>query len=94
MGRQIIKQPNGKYCVFSSIVDNIIMYDATEQDIIDWRIREEAERVTKDIKQIISDINAGEKAYGIFTKSYSQMLDTIEDIHGKEEAEKVQKLLG
>ena len=41
MGRQIIKQPNGKYCVFSSICDNIIYYDMTPGEIIEAYVEED-----------------------------------------------------
>ena len=36
MGRQIIKQPNGRFCVFSSIVDNVIWYDMEQKDIVEY----------------------------------------------------------
>ena len=32
MGRQIVRQPNGKLAGFSSIVDNFVWYDATEDE--------------------------------------------------------------
>lgn len=92
MGRQIIKQPNGKYCIFSSIVDNVIMCNATEQDIIDFRVKEHTEKIAKEIKEIIADLDKGKKPYH-FAKSYTEMLETIEDIHGKEEAENVRKVI-
>lgn len=33
MGQHIVKQPNGKYAIFSSIVDHFIAYDATPEEI-------------------------------------------------------------
>lgn len=33
MGRYILKQPNGLYCVWSSIVDAPIIYNATKEDL-------------------------------------------------------------
>ena len=32
MSRRVIKQPNGKFACFSSVVDHFIWYDATEEE--------------------------------------------------------------
>jgi len=94
MGRQIIKQPNGKYCVFSSIVDNVISYDMTEEEIINEFVAEAREDMEKRVKDIIAQLNNNEKPYYQFTYSYEKMLKTIENIHGKEEADKIRKIIG
>lgn len=44
MGQQIIKQPDGKLAVFSSIVDAFIVVDATPEEIVEWRAEEAAEK--------------------------------------------------
>lgn len=36
MGHQIIKQPDGRYLVWSTIVDDIVVYDADREEIIEW----------------------------------------------------------
>jgi enoyl reductase-like protein len=94
MGRQIIKQPNGKFCVFSSIVDNIISYDMTEEDIINEFVAESREDIERRVKEIISQLNNNEKPYYQFTHSYEEMLKTIKNIHGEEEADEVRKAIG
>ena len=33
MGQSIAKQPNGLYCIFSTIVDNITYYNLTKKDL-------------------------------------------------------------
>lgn len=93
MGRQIIKQPNGKYCVFSSVVDNIIMYDATEKDIVKFLAKESIERIKEDVKNTIGALNNCEKPYGQFTMNYKEMLNFISDVHGKKEEVKVKNLI-
>lgn len=48
MGAFICKQPNGKYCRFSTVVDTITQYNMTEEDYIEMcaeRAREEAREV-------------------------------------------------
>lgn len=45
MGAFIARQPNGLYCRYSSVVDNITHYNMTEEDYIELcieRVREEA----------------------------------------------------
>lgn len=41
MGRTILRQGNGLYCVFSSIVDDIIIKNATSKEIFDQYIEDE-----------------------------------------------------
>jgi hypothetical protein len=36
MGRQVVKQTNGLYSVWSSIVDDFLIEDKTEQEVRDW----------------------------------------------------------
>ena len=46
MGQQRIKQPNGKYCLFSSIVDNFTHYDMSEKEIVElWANKEKENHV-------------------------------------------------
>ena len=35
MSRQIIKQPNGKYALFSSVVDDFVLIDADPNEIVE-----------------------------------------------------------
>jgi len=35
MGKQIIKQSDGKYCIWSTIVDDILFYDMTKKEVYD-----------------------------------------------------------
>ena len=60
MGAFISKQPNGKYCRFSTVVDTITHYNMTEEEYIEMcaeRARKEArdvlERYTRPFQQVI-----------------------------------------
>ena len=85
MGRQIIKQPNGLYCIYSTVVDNIIYYDITREEWIELRAQEEKERVTENINELCDKIEKGERAYYQFTKSYEEILLRIKVVHGEKE---------
>lgn len=53
MGAFIAKQPNGLYCRYCSIVDNITHYNMTEEDYIELcveRAKEEAKAVLEKAK--------------------------------------------
>lgn len=50
MGSFIVKQPNGLYCRFSTVVDCPTHYNLTKEEYLDFRAeqaREEAENVLK-----------------------------------------------
>lgn len=93
MGKQIIKQPNGKYCLFSSVVDDVTIYDATPEELIDSFVEEERKRITNDVLRIVNELEAGEKAYYQFTLSFKEMLTRIAEVHGNKHSKEVQKLL-
>ena len=72
MGAFIAKQPNGLYCRYSSIVDNITHHNMTEEDYINLCV----ERAKEEAKEIL------EKA-----KPFSEVLerlypDTKRDLKG------------
>jgi hypothetical protein len=35
MARFIVKQPNGKYCIFGTIVDDVLFYNLTKEELKD-----------------------------------------------------------
>jgi len=59
MGQQIIKQPDGRLAVFSSVVDAFIVVDATPEEILDWRAEEaaakERERTQRELDAVLAD---------------------------------------
>jgi hypothetical protein len=89
MGWQIIKQPNGKYCIFSSVVDNVVYYDGTPEQILEAIIEAETTPIRRKVNETISQLDKGEKPYHQFTKSFDEMIKLIERVHGKKEAQKV-----
>lgn len=93
MGRQIIKQPNGKYCVFSTMCDNIICYNATPEEIIEWWLEEAKEEVVERVNGVVEKIEKDEKPYRQFTKTYEEMIQLIFEVHGEEETELVRRVI-
>lgn len=91
MGRQIIKQPNGKYCIWSSMVDDVIWMHMEEEDIIDEWAKEARHEIEKKVKAAISSLNKGEKPYHQFTKSFDDAIKRIKEIHGEKMANERKK---
>lgn len=86
MGIQIIKQPNGLYAQFSSVVDDFVMYDATPEDILaDW-IEDAKRNYGEKLDKIIKQLEAGEKPYYQFTMTFDDAIDRIKDVHGAKTA--------
>lgn len=59
MGAFIVKQPNGLYCRFSSVVNCPTHWNMTEEDYVEYcaeRAREEARRMIKEIRHPFSDV--------------------------------------
>lgn len=90
MGHQITKQPNGKYAVFSTIVDDFIWMDLETLDpYIEDVLKEEERRLRESIQRRVEMLDAGEKAYGPYTSSWDDLLELIRLNHG-EDAETLQ----
>ena len=53
MGRIVSKQPNGLYCVFSTIVDNFTICDLTEEEYIEYRVEKAKEEAMEDAKRVL-----------------------------------------
>ena len=88
MARQIIRQPNGKFAIWSTIIDNFIMWDATEEEYIAFRIEEETERIKVEIPEIIKKLNSGERV-GYYDYTWESSLERIKEVHGEKEVAKI-----
>lgn len=76
MGNQIIKQPDGKYAIFSSFTDTIIFWDATEEEIVDYFAEKAAKQAREDSRRVLDHVAAGEtrKAYFQFAITWDDAL--------------------
>jgi hypothetical protein len=84
MGHQIIKQPDGRYAIFSSVVDSWIVYDATRQDVIDYYVKKAAKEAKRDAKRTLDLIEEDPcKAYYQFAMTFAEANATSK-AHGGE----------
>jgi Lar family restriction alleviation protein len=63
MGRQIIKQPNGKYAIWSTIIDNFLYYNITKEEYFKIRIEEEIKHVREDLNDYFDELENGKSPY-------------------------------
>ncbi len=84
MSHTLIKQPNGKYAIYSTVVDDIISINHTEETLINFYLEREKERLTKEIPKRLERID---------DDILQECLADIEIYHGKKKAEKIKTLL-
>jgi hypothetical protein len=82
MADQIIKQPNGKFCVFSTVVDDIVIEDAAGHELVEYYAHKAAEREAEAVNKILFALDRGEKPYYQFTMTYEEALAKKEFRHG------------
>lgn len=80
MGQHIVKQPDGKYAIFSSNVDRFIAYDATADEIREHFRYIAIENSDRQTKRGLEDADK----YG--DERLERYLNTVRVIHGDAEA--------
>lgn len=74
MGHQIIQQPNGMLCVFSTNTDSIILADATPDQLADYYAQRAAEDARRETNRVIEAVLAG-KPEKIYTRQFVMTYD-------------------
>ena len=85
MSRQIVKQPDGRYAVWSTVVDGFVLTDATPEDIIEDWVNQYRQEITSSVLHIVAMLEREEEPYYQFTLSYDECLETIREVHGPRE---------
>lgn len=77
MSRQIVKKPNGKYAIWSSIVDDFVYDDVTKEEYIKIKTGEESDAVRKRLTAKF------EKVDRMTDDEAKQELENLRDIRNK-----------
>jgi hypothetical protein len=90
MGHQIILQPDGRLCAFSSIVDQIVLADATPQELEDYYAELAADESRRQTRRIIDAVLAEEprRVYGQFVMTYAEAVEEHRSRGGEPELAK------
>lgn len=77
MGCQMIKQHNGKYAVFSTNSDKLLLVDASREQVLAWWHLYYLEKLAEDMEDItkkFDKVESGDRIYYQFTKSWRTAL--------------------
>lgn len=88
MARSVIKQPNGNYAIFSTVVDDFIMVNATKQELIDADIEEAREKINEKYDEMFEYFDKGEVAprYVNSHMTWDEAIACVVSVHGEEAA--------
>jgi hypothetical protein len=84
---QIIKQPNGKYAIWSKIVTDITWFDLTREELIEAFVEEARVDIERQLEQKLALIDQGKPAYFQYTLTWEEALKERDELHGKESRE-------
>lgn len=84
MGHQIIKQPDGQLAVWSSNVDDWIVYDATADELVELYVSEAADRARQTIRETVTAVEADEpeRVYYQFVMTFDEAQAMRAEVHG------------
>lgn len=83
MGHQYIKQPNGKFAIWSTVIDDFTAINCTMEEIIEIEIEDEVKNLRRRISEKLEKVDKGEPAYYQFTMSWKAALEERDERHGK-----------
>jgi hypothetical protein len=94
MGHHVIRQPNGKLALFSTIVDDFLVWDATKEELMAYEFAQEQQRLAEQMarwEQLI--VRTQETGTG-WPESYTwgEALAAINAVHGQERADEYRGL--
>jgi len=74
MGWQVIKQPDGRLSIFSSVVDDWIYVDCTPEEAVQVFVDQVAEDTRSNVQRIVDLVVAGDakKAYYQFAMTWDE----------------------
>lgn len=84
MGNQIIRQPDGLFTVFSSNTETIVVYDATEDEVVEWFAERAAAEARRSAREKVTLVAAGDprQVYFQFAMTWDEALAADRDHDG------------
>ena len=83
MGRIVVTQPDGKHAIFSTIIDDFILYDATRDELIEFLLNDKRREVENFVNVSLKKENR-----------LGECLETVKHVHGKDTFEQAKEELG
>lgn len=73
MGNAIVKQPDGKYSIWSTIPDNFVAIDGTKEEILEYFADKARENALETWGRVFDNLE--KHGYGIGIKDYQECLE-------------------
>lgn len=83
MGRCLVRQPDGKFAVWSSYIDNFISRDKTQEEIIEELAQDAYDEERKRLENIFENPESNRSKMAF--KDYDECMESIEFYHGGKE---------
>jgi hypothetical protein len=83
MAHQIIQQPDGAYALWSTTSDAFVVIDATPEDLIQYFLAQEEQRIRANVERIMQQLDRQERPYYQFTMSWQEALEWYHTVHGE-----------
>ncbi len=85
-GKRLLCEPD-LYCIWSSIVDDFIAFNATEEQIIEFFVAEARNNIIRKVKSACHELQCGEKPYFQFTMTFAEAIHHGQQLHGEDHYE-------
>lgn len=72
MGLQIIQQPDGRYAVWSSVVDDFVVIDASVDQVIEFYVSRAAEEERRYVRNVVKALAEGTRLYHPRTMTWGE----------------------
>lgn len=79
MARLIVKQSNGKYGMWSTIIDDFLYKNLTKEEYIELFARIIYEEKIEKMKRVFEKVENGDKNFNLYLKSYEECLEILRD---------------
>ncbi len=87
MGHTVIKQPNDKYAIFSSVIDDFIILDANKDELIEFYVDSAREEITERFDRMFGYYDRGQTPpiyAGGPSITWMEAINRRKEIHGNE----------
>lgn len=70
---QIVKQPDGRYCIWSTVSDRLILVDLGSDEVISFFAAEASERAREDTIRTLNRLDAGDPPGGQLATTWADV---------------------
>lgn len=86
MGQQIIKQPDGRLAVWSTVVDDWVIFNATPEELLDYYAEEAAQEARRQTQRALDAVLADDpkQVYYQWAMTFEEAEERRREHHGEQ----------